>query len=293
MRLNRSNLALKKDDTNRFLPWIIAFMTLLAALAVAGLLMLKQISQVFEYNSHDSITIQIPAGESSDADEERTRKMLVTLKKVDGVIETKKVSNAEINKLLEPWLGKAAGSEAIPLPQIIDLKIDRTSDLTAEKLTRILGKIIPGTLVDDHSQWLTNLVNTLKSLELIALCIVFLIILATIGTVIFTTRTGMGIHRQTLEVLHFVGAHDEFIARQFAARAFIVGLQGSVGGILLATPILYAFEYTLKNLGSGLLPKANLNSAIWIGVSCIAPVVAIIAMMTARSTVIKTLRKMV
>jgi cell division transport system permease protein len=279
MRLNRSNLALKKDDTNRFLPWIIAFMTLLAALSVAGLLMLKQVSQVFEYNSQDSITIQIPAGENSGADEQRTSQMLVALKKVNGVIKTTKISNSEIKKLLEPWLGQTAGSEAIPLPQIIDVKVDRTSDLTAEMLTRILEKIVPGTMVDDHSQWLTNLVNTVKSAELIALCIVFLI--------------GMGIHRQTLEVLHFVGAHDEFIARQFATRAFIVGLQGSVGGILLATPILYAFEYILKNLGSGLLPKANLSSSIWIGVSCIVPVVAIIAMMTARSTVIKTLKKMV
>jgi cell division transport system permease protein len=293
MRFNRSNLALKKDDTNRFLTWLIAFMTLLAALSVAGLLMLKQISQVFEYTSQDSMTIQIPPGESSEADEQRINRTLVALRKVDGVMETTRVSNAEIRKLLEPWLGKSTGSGAIPLPQIIDIKIDRTSNVTAERLALVLEKIVPGTMVDDHSQWLTNLVNTLKSLELIALCIVFLIILATTGTVIFTTRTGMGIHRQTLEVLHFVGAHDEFIARQFATRSFIVGLQGSVGGVLLATPILYAFEYILKNLASGLLPKAELDSSIWIGISCIVPVVAIIAMITARSTVIKTLNKMV
>ena len=293
MRFNRSNLALKKDDTNRFLPWLIAFMTLLAALSVAGLLMLKQISEIFEYSNQNTMTVQIPAGENSDTDAQRINKMLVALKKVDGVIGTTRISNAEIKKMLEPWLGETAGSAAIPLPQIIDVKIDRTSDLTTGKLIRILGKIVPGTMVDDHSRWITNLVDTLKSAELIALCIVSLIILATIGTVIFTTRTGMGIHRQTLEVLHFVGAHDEFIARQFATRAFIVGLQGSVGGILLATPILYASEYILKNLGSGLFPKADLNSSIWIGISCIVPVVAIIAMMTARSTVIKTLKKMV
>jgi cell division transport system permease protein len=293
MRFNRSNLALKKDDTNRFLPWLIAFMTLLAALSVAGLLMLKQISEIFEYSNQDTMTVQIPAGENSDTDAQRINKMLVALKKVDGVIGTTRISNAEIKKMLEPWLGETAGSAAIPLPQIIDVKIDRTSDLTTGKLIRILGKIVPGTMVDDHSRWITNLVDTLKSAELIALCIVSLIILATIGTVIFTTRTGMGIHRQTLEVLHFVGAHDEFIARQFATRAFIVGLQGSVGGILLATPILYASEYILKNLGSGLFPKADLNSSIWIGVSCIVPVVAIIAMMTARSTVIKSLKQMV
>ena len=152
---------------------------------------------------------------------------------------------------------------------------------------------MPGTTVDDHSVWLTSLVDTLRSAELIALAIVFLITLATMGTVVFTTRTGMGIHRQTIEVLHFVGAQDEFIARQFATRAFIVGLQGGIVGILLAAPILYLFDYVLKNLEEGLLPKASLDISIWISVGFIVPVVAFVAMMTARSTVLKTLKKIV
>ena len=293
MRFNRSNLALRKDDSNRFLPWLIAFMSLLAALSVAGLLMLKQISQIFEYSSQNSLTVQIPAGESLETDRRQAINVMAALKKTSGVVAVTKVSNAKIKKLLKPWLGESADSDVIPLPQIIDVIIDRKSNLTATKLSSLLGKITPGTTVDDHSLWLTNLVDTLQSAELIALCIVLLITLATTGTVVFTTRTGMGIHRQTIEVLHFVGAHDEFIARQFATRAFIVGLQGGVGGIILATPILYAFEYILRNLGSGLLPKAALNSSIWFGVGCIVPIVAIIAMMTARSTVIKTLKKMV
>ena len=239
------------------------------------------------------MTIQIPAGENSTVDDQHVKNVLVALRKVDGVITTTRVSNAEIKKLLKPWLGETAGSDAIPLPQIIDVQIDRKSDLTTTKIRSLLDRIVPGAVVDDHSIWLSNLVDTLKSAELIAVCIVLLITLATIGTVIFTTRTGMGIHRQTIEVLHFVGAHDEFIARQFARRAFIVGLQGGIAGITLAAPILFAFEYTIKNLGSGIFLKADLNSLIWISVSCVVPVVAIIAMMTARSTVIKTLAKMV
>lgn len=293
MRFNRTNLALEKDDTNRFLPWLIAFMTFLAALSVAGLLMLKQISNTFEYNSHNSMTIQIPAGETSEADIENVAKVLMALKKADGVISTKKVSNSETRKLLRPWLGNTAGTNSIPIPQIIDVKIDRDSNINADTLTNLLTPTAAGITVDDHSQWLTSLVDILQSTELITLGVVFLITLATIGTVVFTTRTGMGIHRQTIEVLHFVGAHDEFIARQFATQAFIVGLHGSLGGVALATPVLYIFEYILKNSESELLPKADLNNSIWLGVVLVIPIVAIIAMMTARSTVIKKLKKMV
>ena len=64
-------------------------------------------------------------------------------------------------------------------------------------------------------------------------------------------------------------------------------------GILLAAPILYLFDYVLKNLEEGLLPKASLDISIWISVGFIVPVVAFVAMMTARSTVLKTLKKIV
>ncbi|MBT3989483.1 MAG: FtsX-like permease family protein [Rhodospirillaceae bacterium] len=293
MRFRQSKLALEKDDSNRFLPWIIAFMVLLATLSVAGMLMLNQISNVFEHSIHDTMTVQIPAAENTIADERHANEALAALKKVGGVIASKRVPNGEVRKLLQPWLGETAGSEGLPLPQIIDVEVDRSADLTAEKLTTLLTPIMPGTTVDDHSVWLTSLVDTLRSAELIALAIVFLITLATMGTVVFTTRTGMGIHRQTIEVLHFVGAQDEFIARQFATRAFIVGLQGGIVGILLAAPILYLFDYVLKNLEEGLLPKASLDISIWISVGFIVPVVAFVAMMTARSTVLKTLKKIV
>ncbi len=293
MFFRQSNLALEKDDTNRFLPWLIAFMVLLAALSVAGLLMLNQISSAFEHGIRDTMTIQIPAGENSGADEIHVRKALAALKQVDGVLSSKHITSAEISDLLKPWLGETADSDGLPLPQIIDVEVDRSSDLSAEKLTELVAPIIPGTTVDNHSIWLTSLVDTLRSTELIATAVVLLITLATIGTVVFTTRTGMGIHRRTIEVWHFVGAQDEFIARQFALRAFIVGLQGGFVGILLAAPILYLFDFILENLEEGLLPKASLDVSIWISVGAIIPIIALIAMVTARSTVLKTLKKMV
>ena len=293
MRFHQTNLALEKDSSNRYLPWLISFMVLLAALSVAGLLMLSQISNTFKHSTQNTMTVQIPAAENKKIDQQHIRKTLATLKKVRGVLKSRLVSNAETSKLLKPWLGETAGAEGLPLPKIIDVEVDPSFDLTAENLAQLLAPIMVGITVDDHSVWLVSLINILQSTELIALAIVLLITLATIGTVIFTTRTGMGIHRQTIEVLHFVGAHDEFIARQFAKRAFVVGLQGGIGGIFLACPILYLFAYTLKNLVASFLPLSIFDISIWVSVGLIVPVVAMIAMITARSTVLKTLKEMV
>lgn len=292
MSLRQTNLALAKDDTNRFLPWLIAFMSLLAILSVAGFLLLKQVSDLFEYNSNDTMTIQVPSGNSEKRTNKKITQIINILRETVGVIEVSLVPKVEVIQLLKPWLGSISGSQTLPLPQIIDIQIDRGSGITPEKISNVLTIIVPDITVDDHSIWLIGLVKTLQSAELTALFILLLIIFVIIGTVIFTTRTGMGIHKQTIEVLHFVGAHDDFIARQFAIRGLIVGLQGGLIGFFFAIPILYLFDHLLQNLEEGFLPKAEVNIFVWLSVALVVPMISSITMLTARGTVLKSLKKM-
>ena len=292
MSLRQTNLALAKDDTNRFLPWLIAFMSLLAILSVAGFLLLKQVSDLFEYNSNDTMTIQVPSGNSEKRTNKKITQIINILKETGGVIEVSLVPKVEVIQLLKPWLGTISESQTLPLPQIIDIQIDRGSGITPEKISNVLTIIVPDITVDDHSVWLIGLVKTLQSAELTALFILLLIIFVIIGTVIFTTRTGMGIHKQTIEVLHFVGAHDDFIARQFAIRGLVVGLQGGLIGFLFAIPILYLFDNLLQNLEEGFLPKAEVNIFVWLSVALVVPMISSITMLTARGTVLKSLKKM-
>ncbi len=292
MSLRQTNLALAKDDTNRFLPWLIAFMSLLAILSVAGFLLLKQVSDLFEYNSNDTMTIQVPSGNSEKRTNKKITQIINILKETGGVIEVSLVPKVEVIQLLKPWLGTISESQTLPLPRIIDIQIDRGSGITPEKISNVLTIIVPDITVDDHSIWLIGLVKTLQSAELTALFILLLIIFVIIGTVIFTTRTGMGIHKQTIEVLHFVGAHDDFIARQFAIRGLVVGLQGGLIGFLFAIPILYVFDNLLQNLEEGFLPKAEVNIFVWLSVALVVPMISSITMLTARGTVLKSLKKM-
>jgi len=290
MSLRQTNLALAKDDTNRFLPWLIAFMSLLAILSVAGFLLLKQVSDLFEYNSNDTMTIQVPSGNSEKRTNKKITQITNILRETVGVIEVSLIPKVEVIKLLKPWLGTISESHTLPLPQIIDIQIDRGSGITL--ISNVLTIIVPDITVDDHSIWLIGLVKTLQSAELTALFILLLIIFVIIGTVIFTTRTGMGIHKQTIEVLHFVGAHDDFIARQFAIRGLVVGLQGGLIGFLFAIPILYLFDNLLQNLEEGFLPKAEVNIFVWLSVALVVPMISSITMLTARGTVLKSLKKM-
>ena len=64
----------------------------------------------------------------------------------------------------------------------------------------------------------------------IGVVLVVLVLVAAGLAVIFATRGAMAGNREVVEVLHFVGANDDFIAKEFQRRFFRLGLRGSVIG---------------------------------------------------------------
>ena len=61
--------------------------------------------------------------------------------------------------------------------------------------------------------------------------ILLLMLAATVLSVTFATRGAMATNRPIVEVLHFIGARDGYIARQFQRHFLMLGLQGgAIGG---------------------------------------------------------------
>lgn len=293
LRMPRSDLALARDDTARFLPWLMAFMVFLAALALAGLFVLADAARTFDRGIENTITIQIPAGDNAAADQESVKGAVAMLAKLPGVQRAEALDRDKVVRLLEPWLGPAARSNEIPLPWVIDVTLDRSSATTAETITNVLQPYIPGITVDDHAVWLQALVRAIHSSEWIALAIVAMITMAAAATVVFATRAGMGLHRDTIEVMHFVGAEDNYIARQFAARATVLGLKGALIGVVLAIPTLLLLTLMIGRLGFGLLPDVRITPGAWTAIALLVPASALLAMATARATVLKSLARLV
>jgi cell division transport system permease protein len=140
---------------------------------------------------------------------------------------------------------------------------------------------------------LQALVRAIHSSEWIALVVVLMITMAAAATVVFATRAGMGLHRDTIEVMHFVGAEDNYIARQFAARATMLGLKGALIGVALAAPTLLLLTLLIGRLGFGLLPEIRITPGAWTAIALLIPASALLAMATARATVLKSLARLV
>lgn len=293
MFARRTVLPFEADESGRFLPWLIAFMVYLSVLATAGSLIFHDLVRQWDRGVSDTMTVQLPPTDSVKADDERVQQALARLRATAGVTSAKAVTQQEVRALLEPWLGTAVDSDELPLPRLISIEVDRGKGATATGVADALRGIVPGVSVDDHRLWLDGMIRTVQSAQLIAALVLVLIVVLTVATVVFTTRAGLGLHRETIEMLHLIGAQDSYIARQFATRALRLGLKGGLIGLAFALPTLALFTLIGGTLQSGLLPDLSLSPRQWGGVLLLMPAVVIIAVVTARVTVLRTLGRMV
>jgi cell division transport system permease protein len=79
-----------------------------------------------------------------------------------------------------------------------------------------------------------------NAVVVMALFILGLMVVAMAAAIGFATRGAMDGTREIIEVLHFVGASDSFIARQFQGHFLRLGLQGAAIGVLSAIVFFFA-----------------------------------------------------
>jgi len=290
----RSDLPLKDDATSRFLPWLVAPMVFLCGIALAGVFILNALIGRWDRDVSGTLTVEIAAapGEASES-AERTRQRVETalrlLNDTPGIIRARALTQDQLVALLAPWLGNSDLLHELPLPALIDVSMrdDPPPDLAA--LSQKLSQAVPGTSLDDHRVWLSKLINLSRSIEWLAVGMVLVIGAVTSATVVYATRTGMAVHREVIEVLHLIGATDDYIARQFADRAFALGLKGGVIGFAINAPFLFGLDMFARRLEGGFLTGLSLPVPGWIAVLLLPLMAALLAMLTARGTVHQTL----
>ena len=290
--VKRSDLPLDNDAHSRFLPWLIAFMVFLAVLAIGGILVLNATAARWDQGVGGTLTVQITATEDPARDQNNLQEVLNVIAAASGIERYVIIEEEHMMTLLEPWLGSSANVNDLPLPKLIDVGLADEAQFDLKDFTRTLQARVPDATVDDHRIWLQRLVNLIRTVEFIAMAILVFIALATMGTVIFTTRTGLSIHKEAIEVLHLIGAQDSYIAGQFAARAMMLGLKGGLIGMALGLPALYLVGTLAESLEEAALPDLSFGPIEWAVFAIIPLCVAGLAMTTARSTVLRSLARM-
>lgn len=290
------DLPLEGDETARFLPWIVAFIVFLAALALAAAMVADDALGNWNRGLSNSLTVQVPPpADGSGSLDIRVDQAKAVLQQTPGVLNAERVGEAKIKSLLEPWLGKSIGAADLPLPALISVELKDASAVDLDLLAHRLQGIAPEISIDSHRLWLDALLNRARVAQWVALGVVLLTMLAAVATVIFATRSGLMVHASMVEVLHLMGANDGYIARQFAGQALRLGLRGGLIGILPALAALLLLTGAggvLGGVGGWLGPPVELRPLQWALLLVLPLVTAGIALVTARRTVLAMLAKL-
>ncbi|WOJ90976.1 ABC transporter permease [Methylocapsa polymorpha] len=214
----------------RALVTVVAIMTFLASLTAGAAILIADASRGWQDQVAHEMTIQIrpTIGRDIEADAAKAAELA---RKMRGVAAVRPYTKDQSEALLQPWLGTSLDLSELPVPRLIVIALDPEVRLDAAILQRRLAETIPGASVDDHRLWLERLAIMAKTVVLVAAVIFALVLIAMILAVAFATRGAMAGNREIIEILHFVGAADDYISRQFQRHFFRLGLRGgAIGG---------------------------------------------------------------
>ena len=214
-----------------------------------------------------------------------------------GIVEVRPFTKEESAKLLEPWLGTGLSLDDLPVPRVIVARVQPGSKLDLAELRRAVTQVAPTASVDDHRAWIERMRSMTGATLFAGIGILALVIVATIISVSFATRGAMAANRPIVEVLHFVGAGDRYIANRFLRHFLRLGLQGGVigGGVAM---LGFGFSESIAGWFSGtpvgdqfaaLLGTFTLRPSGYLALAAQAVLIAAITAWASRRTLFATL----
>jgi cell division transport system permease protein len=283
----------RNSISGRALVAVVAIMTFLVSLTTGAAVLVTKAAGEWQSDISREVTIQIMPAPGRDLDASVNRAASVA-RAVAGVVEVRPYSKEESTKLLEPWLGSGLSLSELPVPRLIVVKIAAETAPDLGQLRRVLADQVPGAVLDDHRGWIDRMRTMTGTAVVAGVCILILMFAATILSVTFATRGAMATNKAVIEVLHFVGAKNGFIARHFQHHFLVLGLQGGVigGG---AAIVLFAAAALVSRWSAGGDQVSALFGTFSIGLAGYAAVlvqvvlIALVTALTSRHTVNSTL----
>lgn len=277
------------------MPWVIAIMVALTVIAAAAGLALRNAAAAASAELRGGVTVQI-VNASPEARAQQAEAAVRRLGDMAQVRSVRLVPPEELRGLIEPWLGAAAGEggeEAVPVPALIDARLSGPVTPTAlAAMRQALARVAPSARVDAQSSWLKPVLDAIASLQWLAIALVALLALALGSAVLLAVRSALGSNRGTIEIVHLLGGTDAQVARVFQRSTAIDAAGGGALGMALALVVILFLARRFASLGAGMVDQGALDAFDWALLALIPLGAVVLSMLTARVTVVRTLRRM-
>jgi cell division transport system permease protein len=272
-------------------------MCFLACLTAGAVYMMNQSASAWLRDIASEITVQVEVKERADIDKLVTD-VTAFLSRQSGIASVRALSAGDAARLLEPWLGQTDALDALPVPRLIAIELDRNGSPDVDKMRAALQEKFMGVTLDDHRRWQQQIRTITRSFALGGLAILLLVGAATMAIIISATKSAMASNRDIVEVLHFVGATDRFIAREFERHFLRLGVRAGIVGAVWAMFVFIAMPTVMELLGGGAVTMAEIRRLIGIStldapgyflLGIVVLVIASLCMLTSRIGVYRIL----
>ncbi|MFN3889992.1 MAG: cell division protein FtsX [Beijerinckiaceae bacterium] len=283
----------------RALVTVIAIMTFLATLTGGAAILVREASRDWSATAAREMTIQIKptAGRNTEADASRIAE---AVRGLPGIEEARVFAREDAARMLEPWLGAGLDLGELPIPTLIVVKLRApTGGSAVATLRERVRAISPTAVVDDHRGWVQRLERMTGALVIVALIVLGLVLTAMGLAIAFATRGAMAGSREIVSVLHFVGASDRFIAREFQRHFLRLGLRGALVGGLASIVVFLLSSWVTSRWAAdpageqieALFGQFRLGGSGYVVIAVIAGMMAFLTGMISRNVVFRQLRR--
>jgi cell division transport system permease protein len=286
----------RNSISGRALVAVVAIMTFLASLTTGAVILVGTAASEWQSDVAREVTIQVIPAPDRDVDA-TVAKAASVARAFPSIAEVRPYTKEQSTKLLEPWLGSGLTLDELPVPRLIVVRIAAGAAPDIPQLRRMLAEQVPGAVLDDHRGWIERMRAMAGTAVAAGVFILILVVAATMLSVTFATRGAMATNKPVIEVLHFVGAKNGYIAGHFQRHFLLLGLQGGAvgGGVAI---LLFALAGVISRWftgSAGVEQTAALFGSFSIGVGGYAAVlgqvvlIAVVTALTSRQTVNRTL----
>jgi cell division transport system permease protein len=293
---NLSPIVPRGSIAGRALVAVVAIMTYLASMTTGAVLLVSASAAEWQSEVASEITIQVRPLAGRDVERDAVA-VAEAMRGQSGIVEVRPFTKDESAKLLEPWLGSGLSLNDLPVPRVIVARVQPGTPLDLAALRRRVTQAVPSATVDDHRAWIERMRSMTGATVFAGVGILALVIIATIISVSFATRGAMAANRPIVEVLHFVGAGDRYIANRFLRHFLRLGLQGGLIGGSIAM-LTFGFSESVAGWFSGtpvgdqfaaLLGTFSLRPSGYLALAAQATLIAAITAWASRRTLFATL----
>jgi len=281
----------------RSLAAVVAIMTFLAALTTGAVMMVVGAASEWQSDVGREVTIQVRpvSGRDIEAD---VRAAVDVARASEGIGDVRAFTKTESEQLIEPWLGSGLALGELPVPRMIVVKLISGETPNFVGLRNTLAAKVPSASLDDHRGWIDRMRTMATTAVAGGFAILVLVIAVTVLSVTFATRGAMATNRPIVEVLHYVGATDGFIAGQFQRHFLFLGFKGGAiggGGALVLFGILATAHAWVAGTPGGdeaaaLFGGSSVGLGGYLAIFGQIVLMAVVTALTSRHTVDQTLK---